>query len=425
MGNNLSRRHHGHHGHGSHNNQNQGTAMVAQNNGHPYGQYPAYLPRPVTNGRMYGNYPTHFPEQYPGRYQPPQSQRQGGPHAGAPYQQQQQHVQQQQHTQQGQTELQQTKTIRNQVNLRKSTLRVEPREGEESLLTPTFKFDASAPCSVTIFFMAKEDADRACRLTTKSQKPGARITYEKGLGLIFPPPGQSDVAKSHSLDLSFYQQSSLTNLSLGRTDVYPIVIRLETITDKGMQEGHRLEELEPGCSTPNWVQSQTTYASLVKEEDGTWEARPLRQKIWVENVSYELQEIYGIQDIYAGDKKEKSATTLSTAYSEDLEGRECVICLASVRDTTVLPCRHMCMCEACARELQRQQVSRCPICRDIIESLLHIKRPEKKGAEKKEDSSADKASRTRSGHSPTGSKTEGSEEKVQENHGKIEEEPGH
>ena len=41
----------------------------------------------------------------------------------------------------------------------------------------------------------------------------------------------------------------------------------------------------------------------------------------------------------------------------------------------------MCMCASCARELQRQQVSTCPICREPIESLLHIKRPDKKNHE--------------------------------------------
>ena len=46
-------------------------------------------------------------------------------------------------------------------------------------------------------------------------------------------------------------------------------------------------------------------------------------------------------------------------------------CLAEARDTTVLPCRHMCMCRACAGELRRQS-SRCPICRVHVESLLHI-----------------------------------------------------
>lgn len=365
MGNNLSRRHHGQQG-------SRPQPPPAQQNAYPYPQYPAYGPRPVNNGRFYGNYaPSQYPEQY-------SSFRNGqGPRSAV-------HPAQQ-------TELQQTKTIRNQVNLKKPTLRVVPRPGEEHLLTPTFKFDASAACSVTVFIMAKEDGDKGCRLTTAAQKPATRVMYEKGLGLVFPPPGDENCARAHCLDLSLYSQADLTNLSLGKNDAFPIVIRLETVTEKGRQDGHRLDELEPGCATPTWVQSQTTYASLVKEEDGTWEARPIRQKIWVENVSYELQEIYGIQDIYGGDKKEKGAVLPPAGFSEDLEGRECVICLAAVRDTTVLPCRHMCMCEACARELQRQQVSRCPICRDVIESLLHIKRPEKKVGDKNDEGSLDKA----------------------------------
>jgi len=37
------------------------------------------------------------------------------------------------------------------------------------------------------------------------------------------------------------------------------------------------------------VQSQTTFASLGKGEDGEWEVRVLKQKIWVDGISYELQ----------------------------------------------------------------------------------------------------------------------------------------
>lgn len=37
------------------------------------------------------------------------------------------------------------------------------------------------------------------------------------------------------------------------------------------------------------MQSQTTFASLGKGEDGEWEVRVLKQKIWVDGVSYELQ----------------------------------------------------------------------------------------------------------------------------------------
>lgn len=266
---------------------------------------------------------------------------------------------------------------------------------------PTFTFDASAPCSVTLFFLAKEDSSKGCKLTSR-QVPGPRAYYEKGLAQVFPPPGDEAAAESHTLDLTQINESDLTTITPGKDEVFPVVIRLETITEKGSQEGHSLRSLEPGSRIPSWVQSQTTYAKLVKEEDGSWEARTVKQKIWVEGISYELQEIYGIQDIYNGKDKQSSSTPVQgekvkdivtqSLASEDLDGRECVICLSAVRDTAVLPCRHMCMCDSCARELQRQQVSKCPICREPIESLLHIRRPEKnKGAtdKAKETSSSD------------------------------------
>jgi hypothetical protein len=63
-------------------------------------------------------------------------------------------------------------------------------------------------------------------------------------------------------------------------------------------------------------------------------------------------------------------TPIQTAEQE--EERLCVICLVNERDTTVLPCRHMCMCHECAQEL-RKQTSKCPICREHVESLLYIR----------------------------------------------------
>ncbi|GMH36380.1 hypothetical protein BSKO_04248 [Bryopsis sp. KO-2023] len=349
-------------------------------NAHPGYQNPYHQRQPAgsqaNRQQQYVTYPTQYPDQYPyGRYGPtPRQPVLPTPQMGNTAQQ---------------TELQQTKTIRNQVNLKKPTLRIVFRNKEKTKIMPTFTFDASAPCSVTLFFLAKEENNKGCKLTAR-QPPGPRAFYEKGLAQVFPPQGDEAAADAHTLDLTEYNESELMTVTPGRDETFPIVIRLETVTDKGGQEGHSLQDLEAGSRIPAWVQSQTTYARLVKEEDGSWEARAVKQKIWVEGISYELQEIYGIQDIYSGDKKPSSAPVtgekpkdpMASYASEDLEGRECVICLSAVRDTTVLPCRHMCMCEACARELQRQQVSRCPICRDVIESLLHIKRPDKKAGEK-------------------------------------------
>lgn len=41
-------------------------------------------------------------------------------------------------------------------------------------------------------------------------------------------------------------------------------MRLESLTEQGRSEGRRLEDLEPGCALPRWVQCQMTYATLHK-----------------------------------------------------------------------------------------------------------------------------------------------------------------
>ena len=56
-----------------------------------------------------------------------------------------------------------------------------------------------------------------------------------------------------------------------------------------------LQELEVGQKQHVWVQSQTTFACVAKNEEGQHMCKVLKQKIWVEGVSYELQEIYGME----------------------------------------------------------------------------------------------------------------------------------
>jgi hypothetical protein len=112
---------------------------------------------------------------------------------------------------------------------------------------------------------------------------------------------------------------------------------------------------------------------MQKSEEGVWSCRVLKQKIQVGTRSFELQEIYGIDQGANG--------TSEAARADDLDeegGRECVICMTDPRDTTVLPCRHMCMCNKCAKVL-RLQSNKCPICRCNVERLLQIK---VKGADK-------------------------------------------
>ena len=62
----------------------------------------------------------------------------------------------------------------------------------------------------------------------------------------------------------------------------------------------------------------------------------MSQKIHIDNVSYEQNEIYGISNKKANLK------------GGDEESSECIVCMTNKKDTAIMPCRHMCLCVSCA-----------------------------------------------------------------------------
>lgn len=101
--------------------------------------------------------------------------------------------------------------------------------------------------------------------------------------------------------------------------------------------------------------------------DGEYHLRAMKQKIFVDGLCYLLQEIYGIEN--------KNLTRPTTDEDED-NGSECVICICEPRDTLILPCRHLCLCNSCADSL-RYQANNCPICRAPFRALLQIRAVQK------------------------------------------------
>ncbi len=77
--------------------------------------------------------------------------------------------------------------------------------------------------------------------------------------------------------------------------------------------------------------------------------------------TFVLQEIYGIAGTTAGGS---NATDSTAEEGDDMSTSECVVCLTNKRELAILPCRHMCVCRACAAECIQSQDSRCPICRN-------------------------------------------------------------
>ena len=331
----------------------------------------------VPQNSNYARYPPTSQSAHP----PPSTSYMGGTSQQRPPQnaqippwQQQRERQQQQQQQSCPQSLTQTATIRNAVNLQKSTLKIVPSQIDPNILTIEFHFDASEPCCVMTFSGVQEHGSKGGALVPapgmfkdgESHRSFAPLVeYSAGMGQRFPKNDMSLVsATSHSIDLNTMNEDRFLDIGRsGKEDrgVYSLVIRLATISEQGRKEGYTLNDIIPDSPLSPWIQSQTTYASIAKEGD-VWRVQVLKQKLWVDGVSYMLQEIYGLENVATG-------TPNGVDTNED---HLCVICLSNRKDTTALPCRHMCMCHECADAL-RKQSSICPICRNKVESLLRIK----------------------------------------------------
>lgn len=239
-----------------------------------------------------------------------------------------------------------TATVRSLVNLKKHKLRLIPDDGHPGSYLLDFVVDSSVPCRVLIYIMAYEKdlaKDAPPRLKSKHtrREPSHAVNLN---GLEQPyciPPGQG-------LPLGNFEEKQLTIQSCPPNQVYPVVIRIQALSTFG----------ENGTAN---VQAQTTFATLAKQADGSYDIQVLKQVLWVNGASYVLHEIFGI---------DKSAEEESSNMVDS--SKECVICLAETRDTLALPCRHFCLCSSCAKALCNQS-NKCPICRTVVNSLLQIK----------------------------------------------------
>ncbi|KAG6495076.1 hypothetical protein ZIOFF_042867 [Zingiber officinale] len=199
--------------------------------------------------------------------------------------------------------------------------------------------------SITVFFFAKEGTDSELTATKDDFLKPVTVQFKQGLGQQFRQPSGAGI------DLSSFEEVDL--MKVMDLDTYPLAVKAEACPSMDQVATGENQKL----IIPN---SQITQALFEKKENGEYHIHVVKQILWVNKTKYELQEIYGIGN----------STDNDTDGNDP--GKECVICLSEPRDTTVLPCRHMCMCNGCAKVL-RYQTNRCPICRQPVERLLEIR----------------------------------------------------
>lgn len=239
-----------------------------------------------------------------------------------------------------------TKTLKSLVNIRKESVKFVKTDSDEKGYNIEFVFDADQKCAIRIYYFSIEETT-ANNITYLPQISTATTSetfyYQKGASQTFSQP-------SHIFNPTNYNDDDMQyNVE---KDVYPLCIHCVIIDDGG-------ESLTHSHSTICVVDHHTS--------DGEYHLRAMKQKIFVDGLCYLLQEIYGIEN--------KNLTRPTTDEDED-NGSECVICICEPRDTLILPCRHLCLCNSCADSL-RYQANNCPICRAPFRALLQIKAVQK------------------------------------------------
>eukprot|EP00736_Rhodelphis_marinus_P003361 Rmarinus@m.7059 len=106
--------------------------------------------------------------------------------------------------------------------------------------------------------------------------------------------------------------------------------------------------------------TQCTFISFSKQgTGGKFSAKVVGQHLHCNGSIYELQDIFGIESDGGG------------SADDPASGSECVICLTDPRNMAVLPCRHLCLCQDCAKTLGTQSTG-CPVCRGPVQAFLKL-----------------------------------------------------
>lgn len=260
-----------------------------------------------------------------------------------------------------------------------------------------FVFDTDVKCAINIYYFCYEEIKPNCVTYTSKNLYANSSTYfyECGANQLF---SQTD----HVFNPSLYNESDLIfkpldeegNFILNNT--FPMVIQCVALEGDDPKQSHSL------------------IATIERNHDGKgYSLKPFKQKLFIDGLCYLMQEIYGIEKknpvtisyshynnlSYKPDEENSvlnstvnsgsiTNNTLNPTITNTLNhpppfistddgmdednGAECVICMVQSRDTLILPCRHLCLCNLCSDSL-RYQSSLCPICRAPFRALLQIK----------------------------------------------------
>ncbi|KAJ3253637.1 hypothetical protein HK103_000425 [Boothiomyces macroporosus] len=302
--------------------------------------------------------------------------------------------------------LRKAKTLQSKINLIKSSIQVLYKNNNTEI---TFKYDSLVPCYISIYFNGRvtfensSESNLKFNILTENDKPATfkrfgpfpaglnqgftttedalqvygshetvmhvqtnlpvsptvspvNVTSPTSATEANPLINRSNIPPPISINLPSQPPEVISPSSINPTALYDIVIVLE--------------EQDPSIShdfqTP-YMNAQAT--SILLKKSDAFEIIYSKQNLLIDGIPYLLQEVYGFSE-------------------SETDNRNDQVCMSDYKDTLVLPCRHLCLCNSCAEVLRNSQNSptspqtpssrgppKCPICRQVFHSLVQIKLP--------------------------------------------------
>ncbi|KAK8698117.1 hypothetical protein V6N13_114248 [Hibiscus sabdariffa] len=230
------------------------------------------------------------------------------------------------------------KKIKNHINIHKDSVSLFLDHSHLDSHLISFTFDALVDGSITIFYFAKEGPNCNFMPMYPEMYMPKTFPFHKGLAQKFYQPSGTGI------NLGFFAFNLLPRPSKEEDGIFPLVIYAETCMPTLMGTVD-IDQPPPFSIYPH---AQITQAALKLNSEGHFEVQVIKQILWIEGIRYELRDIYGFENC-----NEQGLDDDSETFGT------CVICMTEPKDTVVLPCRHMCMCSDCAKQL-RVKSKRCP-----------------------------------------------------------------
>ena len=164
-----------------------------------------------------------------------------------------------------------------------------------------FTFDCDVDCSVTIYYFCTEEVNGQAAVYTplKPYMKSDTYHYTRGAGKLFSQPSHVFHPGAHIGNA----QAPLNFIS-PETGIIPVAIQCVALDGESPRQSH------------------TTVAVVDATSDGCgFILKPLKQKLYVDGLSYLLQEIYGLENKYADSQVLPDTCPLNSSFYLSLSFR--------------------------------------------------------------------------------------------------------